>query len=74
MLREKVYLVMGHLGKSRVDTALSHVRGGGRQRERRRGEPDAVTRSPKGSRRKDQVTKMVRLYRERQPSPRAGEV
>lgn len=45
----------GHVGESRVDRTLSHVRGG---------EPGAATRKPRRVDQKDQVAKMVRVYRE----------
>lgn len=66
-VEEKVYCrqkgdhgqMQEHVGESRVDITLSHWRKGGKERERR----------PK----RDWATKMTELYRERQPSPLAGE-
>lgn len=75
MVEEKIYYryvgenskSQGHRGESRV--YMSHVRRG--QRRGREGIQFQPPGGPKESRQKDQIIKMVGLYREGQPSPLA---
>lgn len=56
----------GHQGEHRMGMALSHVKKGVRR------EPSSTARRPKIVDERAQVTKMVGLYRQKQPSPWPG--